>query len=1142
MLKIADRYLLKEMTIPFVLAILGFLIFFLLFLIGRFSQLLVDRIIPPSTLMLMLFYQLPNLLVLAFPVATLFAIFLALGRLGHDREIIALQASGISLRRLLVPLLLVGLFLSGIDFWIGDDLAPWGNRQYLRLYVEQIYGSRSTPHIQDNAFFKDDENRFFYVRHYNEKENVLEGVLIYDKSGQVNLPDGGTFPKVIAAESAVWDGQIWQLRRGIIHTFDDQGNLTYKSRFETMDLNVGETIRTLIFEQRSPSEMSLRELAERIETFRRIGRPAESLIVDYHAKIAIPLASFIFALFGAPLSLLIGPRGRALGVILSVLLVLLYQGVFFWTAEIMGKRGDLPPALGVHLPNLLFGLMGLVLLWQANCLGRLDLVERVKRLLPLALAALAPLGAALTGVAQPASEPVPIELSADILTLSEGWKTITAEGHVQAYYREGTIEAQQLTLFRGEADRWRIEARSARFSHREISGSAILLEAILIIQQDETITLEEITLEQSASIKFAGGRLSAESLSLKNREERAWDVEARSYVTLEQTAQKQTTQASFLRLRLRQDSPGGWQAQDALVEDFQGETDFINSRGERHRLRYRGREAHLSFNEKNQVSLLDVKDGDFTTCPCEAPIPEAAYSIRAQRLFIRPDEVLVAFNLTLRAFGSPLFWAPAYLAPLTDVQQKYPFIPELGRDGQRGWFAKWRIPLFLDEQNFGYLLLDYYTRYGEVGSGLDLFYRALPGSRGGRFSFYRLVGREESLALDWSEALKLNEKTQLDLSAGLRTGLLAREATRLLSQLLLSGEEGEWSWQVGLSREQNLLGPEPDPEVLKRLSYRVLERLPELSLAQKPLAIGGLPLRYSTGFDWGRYHEEALDGSSRESSRFDGRIQMNLEPLTPFMGIQLRAGSGYRLSLYEFTRRESWDVTAQAGWSPQSGLSLALEYLYRAVRGRSPFRFDELTTAHRATLRSSWNLSQLGSLQLSTGYDFARGSFDPLSLNAAYRLGMAQTSLGLTFDLNRPSLLKANMQGSTSSGGWQLALSGGYDFTQARFDDLIAKLDLGGPLRAGLRFDPNQLALRRVNLQSNWSLGDWELDFGGEYDLGLGRFRALTVGIIKKFCQACWQIGLFVNQNQLFLQARINAFPTAEVSYSPTDQTLSFGR
>ncbi len=1172
MLKRVDRYLLREMALPFVLAVLGFLIFILLFLIGQFSQWLVERVIPPKTLLLLLLYKTPYLLVLALPVAVLFSIFLALGRLGHDREVIALQAAGISPRRVLLPLLAVGLLVSGLDLWMSDTLAPWGNQRYLRLLLEQLYGGQTTPQIRDHAFFKGAEDRFFYVRRYDKERDVLEGVLVYDLSGQLALQDGegGAYPKVITAQTARWSGEEWLLSQGAVHAFDDEGNLVYVQRFATLTLRVGATIQRLFLEQRTPSELSLRELGERIEAFRKIGRSPDALIVEYHLKIAIPLAAFVFALFGAPLSLLIGPRGRALGVILSVLLVLLYQGVLFWTAQILGNRGDIPPAWGAWLPNLLFGLIGLWLFFRADRLGRIDHLERLRRALPLcSLVPVLVLGSgSVIGVAQEDARPegAPIEIAAERLVAYRDGKEFRAEGSVEARYADGEIFAGKLALTRLEQpeELWKLTAEGARFRAPDegLSGSALRLEALLERTRAQ-LMLRELALVQSASVEFEGGRLRAEAIVLRpsdrndpSAEAERWVVEARGGVVLRHDDQNEVTRAERLALTLERqpaDAEGPLlRALQAEVLAFEGETDFVNAAGETHRLRYRGERATLRFTESNEIAAVDIAKGEFTTCPCAAEIPQAAYSIRAERLYVRPDELVGALAITLRAFGTPVFWAPAYVAPLGDVRQKYPFLPEVGRDSQRGYFAKWRLPLFLNESTFGFLLLDYYSRYGEVGTGLDLTYQLLPGSPGGRFSYYRLVGSPggEALSLDWRDSLRLTGDTRLDWALGLRTGLLSRvtgeEAARIVSRAALSGTEGSWSWRVELGREQNLVPPEAEPETREELRYRVLERLPELSIARRGTGVAGLPLRSSLQLNWGRYREVPFEGSPRESARADAQARLSLPPLPLLPGssaLLLGADAGVQLSLYERTRREAGDFGLQATLTPLPSLRVTLDYLYRAVRGRSPFRFDRLDLANRATLQGSWAFSRAGTLQWTAGYDRLRGQPLPLQLGLSQRLG--PLALSLEGQLRPDPLVPERISGQLRwSPAWgELILSGGYRFPQGRWDDAILKLELreGLPLRLGARFDPQAGVLRRVNLQGRWELSRWELSLGGEYDFGLGEVTALQLGVVRKFCQACWQVGVFASRERVWFEARINAFPSAAVAYSPTDQALSFG-
>lgn len=1147
MLRLVDRYLLREMLWPFLLTLVGFLIFFMLLVIGQISQYLVDRVIPAETLISLMLYRVPYLFTLALPVATLFAIFLALGRLGHDRELIALQAGGISLRRLLLPLLVVGLLIGGADFVIGNELAPWGNRQFLQTYTEMFFGSSRSPQIRDNAFFKGPGDRFFYVRRHDTEADVLHDVLVYDKSGELALTNGDQFPKVVTADRAQWDGTIWHLQSGVLHAVDDQGQLRYTSRFESMDIQVGEAVRQLVLEQRTPQEMSLGELGDRISAFRETGRSADALIVQYHAKIAIPTACLVFALFGAPLALLLGPRGRAFGVILGVLLVLLYQGLYFWTAQILGTRGDLPPSWGAWLPNVVFGLIGLMLTWRANHFGRIDVLERTRRLLPfMGLGLLVVLGACpvnVQGQAEPQSsrQSPPLEIAADQLSVTESGRQLDAQGNVRARYETGRIQAHRLFVDRGQTTSWQIRAQSASFSIGDLSGRAVTVEGTFR-REANALHPEELRLAQSASVEFTDGRLSAQRLVLQHTTGPHWTLNASSKVRLEQHGRNQVATADALIVQLvASDEDDTWRVTSAQSNAFHGASDFTNSRGETHRIRFSGRNATMTFDESNEVDLIDGEGGNFTTCFCSERIEDASYSVRAERLLIRPDEVLVAFDVTARAFGVPIFWAPVYLSPLGDVQQKYPFLPEIGRSTGRGWFAKWRVPFFLDDETYGHVLIDYYTRHGELGTGIDLQYDLLPGSQGGSLRFYRVTGREDAISLDWSERLILDNDSELALNAGVRTGQLAQEAARLDTGAVLRGEASGWNWRVAFQRNQNLVGPDPDPDDLEELRYRVLERLPEMTISSRAVKLEAIPLNITSSIGWGRYQEIEFDDSAKHSSRFDGSLTADLTKISILPGVEFQSDSGYRLTLYEGTRRDVWHVNASLQARPTSGTSLTLRHLYRTLRGQSPFEFDRVDVSHHLTVNGHWNVTDDARLRLDTGFNARTARFDPLQLTANAGWGIAQGTLAVNADLNAMVVDELTWQGRLNGEGWGADVDGGFNVRSRRFDDLIAKLDLGERFRAGARFDPNAMTLERVNAQTSWSLGDWKLQLGSEYDLRSRRFAALQFGIVRSFCEDCWQVGLYGNRQQLWVEAQINAFPTARISYSPTDQSLAFG-
>ncbi|MEN9220534.1 MAG: LptF/LptG family permease, partial [Thermostichales cyanobacterium GMQP_bins_62] len=109
-----DRYLVGELIVPFFLGVAGGVTLLLGNQFFLYTELLVRKGAPPLVMLQILVLNLPAILILTFPIAGLLATLLVLGRMGADSEITAMRAAGISLTRLLIPLLIVGLGISAL--------------------------------------------------------------------------------------------------------------------------------------------------------------------------------------------------------------------------------------------------------------------------------------------------------------------------------------------------------------------------------------------------------------------------------------------------------------------------------------------------------------------------------------------------------------------------------------------------------------------------------------------------------------------------------------------------------------------------------------------------------------------------------------------------------------------------------------------------------------------------------------------------------------------------------------------------------------------------------------------------------------------------------------------------------------------
>lgn len=474
-----DRYLVREILPLFLVAILAFLVFIGLELVISLSDTVLARGAGATELLHLVAYKLPTLFTYAIPAAALLATFLALGRLAADRELLAFQALGYSLRRLMVPFLLFGAVVSGISFALSEYAVPPAEEAYRRELLALLYRGAS-PQIQQAVFFRGLYGETYYVE--QAAGDLLTGILVYDLTGRI-YPVEGQFPTVITAREGQFQGGTLELAEGRVLRFTPSGGLAELVRFDQLTLEVEEDLRRAVLGGKTAAEMSLRELGERIELLRRSGVDPRSFLLEYHSKIAVSVAALVFVLFGAPLGALLGRGGRAGGAIAGFLLAAAAQGLFVWTRT-LAQRGVIPTYLGAWTPHLTFGLLGLLLL---AALDRL----RLRGVLPFLL---------LVALGPTAQGTLPLtSFQAEELRVAQDSRVIEARG-VEAEFGGYRLVAQTF-LAQEEDGEWAIQATEACL----VGADAELRANTLRAQLDASGSLKGVTARGfSGSSSFQG--------------------------------------------------------------------------------------------------------------------------------------------------------------------------------------------------------------------------------------------------------------------------------------------------------------------------------------------------------------------------------------------------------------------------------------------------------------------------------------------------------------------------------------------------------------------------------------------------------------------------------------------------------------
>jgi lipopolysaccharide export system permease protein len=353
-LNILDRYLIREFSGPFLLAVGGFAIIALVDILFYLVELAVISGISFYTVLKLILYKLPAVMILFFPMAVLFAVMLLLVRMAKDNELTVLRASGVNILRVVIPVFILAIVTSMLSYLTNEKIVPWANRTSDSLIRREIK-RKPPPNIVENVVFKDAWDRFFYIKKVHSKEGSMEGILIFE--------DSSNFPRIITAKEARWDKKSWILMNGRVHNLDKEGLVDFVDSFTELAIHVDQDVSNY-YRRKTAREMDSKELKSKISSLSRGGISTRALKVEYHMKKSVPAACFVFGLVGMAFCLGFVRSGKDWwGVILSICTSVLTVGFYFFIVAVfraLAKDGTVTPFLGAWIPNLVYGVVAII--------------------------------------------------------------------------------------------------------------------------------------------------------------------------------------------------------------------------------------------------------------------------------------------------------------------------------------------------------------------------------------------------------------------------------------------------------------------------------------------------------------------------------------------------------------------------------------------------------------------------------------------------------------------------------------------------------------------------------------------------------------------------------------------------------------
>jgi lipopolysaccharide export system permease protein len=368
-MKIIRSYILKEVAGPFALSLVVLIFVLLMGHILQLADYVINKGVDLFDVLKLFSLLIPYLLSLALPAAVLIGLLLAMGRLSHDNEITAIRSCGISLNRIMFPLIVIGLIISLFTVYLNSNILPRARFATVKI-AKEIGIKKPTAYLEQGTRIDTFEsyiifinsirgNKLKHIRIFQKQENGPTRTIIAQKGEFISSPDE--------------DSIVLKLING---TSDEPNKKNpqsyYKLNFKTyyLTLDLSEKIdRGEI--GKKPKHMTIHDLKAKIHKLKNgptyqqpeVLHEITSYKTEIHNKISFAFASLAMIFIGFPLGIVARREEHSLGFLIGLGIIMVY-----YILQLLGKglaqENGFPPALCMWLPNLLTVGVGIFLTRQ----------------------------------------------------------------------------------------------------------------------------------------------------------------------------------------------------------------------------------------------------------------------------------------------------------------------------------------------------------------------------------------------------------------------------------------------------------------------------------------------------------------------------------------------------------------------------------------------------------------------------------------------------------------------------------------------------------------------------------------------------------------------------------------------------------
>ncbi len=355
-MKILRNYILKDFISAFLFSIFALTLVMMLGNLTKISEMIIRKGVNVIDAFKIFSFFIPYTLGFTIPISLLTAVLLTMGRLISDNEIVAIQVAGVSILRILSIFVTIGIIFCLFLFLLNDKILPTLHYNY-RSRLKNLYTKNINALIEPGVYLENFKDSIIYID--DVKENKLKNIFIYQiTNGKLT---GTTFAK--SGEFVVDDNTLkMKLENGFRDEIDpEKAGVVYRLKFKVVfeDFPIKSVSRKKV--EKKPSDMTIKELKTMIKKLKEMNVSPRQMVTELYKRISFSFSPLTFVILGFGVSLVVKHREKSINFGIAFLIAGVYY-LLLLLGETLTRFNFTPPLLGMWLPNIAIGLVGIYLI------------------------------------------------------------------------------------------------------------------------------------------------------------------------------------------------------------------------------------------------------------------------------------------------------------------------------------------------------------------------------------------------------------------------------------------------------------------------------------------------------------------------------------------------------------------------------------------------------------------------------------------------------------------------------------------------------------------------------------------------------------------------------------------------------------